>query len=116
MNVHRNVQLSELTTIRTGGKVNYFVEVTSIDELKESIRLSRRLMLPLKFLGGGSNIIFPDAYLDMLVVKISMKGISFLENKSQVKAMAGENWDNFVKLCVNHGGQGKDSQTGIPGS
>lgn len=73
-------------------------------------------MLPLKFLGGGSNIIFPDAYLDMLVVKISMKGISFLENKSQVKAMAGENWDNFVKLCVNHGLQGIECLSGIPGS
>lgn len=113
MRIKENVLLSEHTTIKLGGKVKYFIEAETPDEIKSAVELSRTKSLRLFILGGGSNLIFPDNDINAVVLKIGLKGIDFTENKIVVNA--GEVWDEFVELSVSKGFQGVECLSGIPG-
>jgi UDP-N-acetylmuramate dehydrogenase len=70
-----------------------------------------------QILGGGSNILFSDEGYDGLVVKIDLKGISLTDEGDFIiaHAAAGEDWDEFVKLCIDHACSGIECLSGIPG-
>lgn len=69
--------------------------------------------LPLFVLGGGSNVLISDDGFDGLVLKVALQGIE--RNESLVTAQAGEDWDQFVKYCVDNKLQGIECLSGIPG-
>jgi len=96
------VPIAEYTTIGLGGKAKYFISYKDPDEICSAIEFGRHENLPIEILAGGSNIIFPDAGFDGLVIKIDSKGIAFIEDGTHVNVSvsAGDVWDDFVKLCV----------------
>jgi UDP-N-acetylmuramate dehydrogenase len=68
-------------------------------------------------LGDGSNIIFPDDGFDGLVIRMCIQGVrrSDQDRTAILSAAAGENWDGFVKRCVEEGLAGIECLSGIPG-
>ena len=118
MKLQQNVQLSSLTTIGLGGKAQYFVVVSSADELREALEYAKKENLEIHILGGGSNTIFPDKEFEKLIIKIDIKGLLFQETNSHVHATvgAGERWDDLVKICVENDYSGIECLSGIPGS
>jgi len=118
MHLQHNIPLSNLTTIKLGGKAQHFVVATNTEELAEALEYARSENLGTYILGGGSNTIFPDNELKALVIKIDIKGISYKEvnNHIEVNVCAGENWDDFVKDTVERNYAGVECLSGIPGS
>jgi len=73
---------------------------------------------PLLVLGGGSNILFTNDFPGT-VLKISTKGTHLLKEDDEsvwVQASTGENWDDFVGFCVDHGWGGIENLSAIPGN
>ncbi len=73
---------------------------------------------PLFILGGGSNMLLTKD-IEALVLHINLKGIEVVsetENTVIVKAMAGENWHNFVLWCLQHNYGGIENLSLIPGN
>ncbi|MBL7129521.1 MAG: FAD-binding protein, partial [Ignavibacteria bacterium] len=104
INFQRNILLSDLTTIKLGGKAMFFYECKTTEDLKECLIFTRSENIPVQVIGGGSNIIFPDEGFNGIVLKTDIKGIEFEKSNDDfviVKAGAGENWDDFVKLCID---------------
>lgn len=118
MQIQKNIPLSPLTTIKLGGKADFFAEVKNEDELREAIRFAKKNHLKIHFLGGGSNTVFPDANLKKLVIKISITGISFKTNGKNIlaTAKAGVVWDDLVSACIKKDFQGLETLSGIPGT
>lgn len=119
INFQRDVLLSNLTTIKLGGKAKFFYECKSIEDLKECLIFARSESIPVQVIGGGSNIIFPDEGFNGIVIKIDIKGFEFEESNDDseiVTVGAGENWDDFVKLCIDKNLAGIECLSGIPGS
>ena len=119
INFQHNVTLSELTTIKLGGNAKLFCNCNAIDELKACLIYAKTESLPVQVIGGGSNIIFPDDCFDGIVMKIDIKGIKFNELEKdiiEITSGAGENWDDFVKLCIDNNLTGVECLSGIPGS
>ncbi len=119
MEIQRDVILSDLTTIKIGGKAQFFAVCSTISELKEAIGFARENNLKIHILGGGSNIVFPDEILMGLVLKVEINGIEFREFKQGfliARVGAGENWDSFVELCVEKKLSGVECLSGIPGN
>jgi UDP-N-acetylmuramate dehydrogenase len=112
-----NVRLADLTTIGLGGPANYFISCRSVDDIKSAVEFSRSKKIPLCVLGGGSNIIFPDAGYRGIVVKIDLLGTRFVEenNSVLVSVKAGEPWDDLVAVCASDGLEGLECLSGIPG-
>src|SRR3989344_9657069 len=75
VNVQKNVLLAPLTTFHIGGVAQYFVETAGALELAEAFEYAEAHHLPVRVLGGGSNVIFPDAGFRGLIIRILDGGI-----------------------------------------
>ncbi len=111
--IRQNVLLAEKTTFKIGGKARFFVSAKSEEEIVEAVNFAKNNELNLFVLGGGSNVLISDDGFDGLVVQIGLKGIEIRGNT--VIAQAGEDWDEFVKYCVENNLQGIECLSGIPG-
>ena len=69
LQIRRDVPLAGLTTMKVGGPADYFVTVTTTDQLLKLVRWARRVSLPYFILGGGSNILISDRGIRGLVIE-----------------------------------------------
>jgi UDP-N-acetylmuramate dehydrogenase len=111
--IRENIELAPLTTLKVGGPARFFLTAQSVDEVRSAVLWSRENNLPLFILGGGSNVLIADAGFNGLVLQIGLKGMSV--DGSLITAAAGEDWDEFVRFCVEKALQGIECLSGIPG-
>jgi UDP-N-acetylmuramate dehydrogenase len=118
MMIQENVALAPLTTMGVGGPARFFVEGTSKVEIREAVEYAKTRNLPLFVLGGGSNLIVSDAGWPGLVLKVAIQGINHRHGHGTAyfDAGAGEDWDQFVAMTVQHNCAGVECLSGIPGS
>lgn len=116
MELTRNHSLKNLNTFGIDVKAKQFYTVSNQDDLKKVLK--KFYADELFVLGGGSNILLSDD-IDRTVLHIDLKGISVL-NESQdkviIKAMAGENWHQFVQYCIENDYGGLENLSLIPGN
>ncbi len=119
MLIFENHPLLSLNSFAINVKTKYFTSIQSINELAEVINKNKKgFTEPLLILGGGSNLLFTKDF-NGWVIKNDLKGIELIkedENYYYVKAMAGENWHQFVLFCVNHNYAGVENLSLIPGN
>jgi UDP-N-acetylmuramate dehydrogenase len=116
--MHKNFSLQPYNTFGVDAAAKYFIEIHSIEELKEALEFSNSQALKVLFLGGGSNILLTKDF-DGLAVKLSLKGIHediTGENEVLVTAKAGENWHEFVMHCLEKNFGGLENLSLIPGN
>jgi UDP-N-acetylmuramate dehydrogenase len=118
MLIQENVPLAPLTTMGVGGSARFFVEATATAEVREAVAYAKSRKLPLFILGGGSNLIVSDAGWPGLVVKIAIAGINHrhVHGTAYFDVGAGEEWDGFVAITVQHHCAGVECLSGIPGN
>jgi UDP-N-acetylmuramate dehydrogenase len=112
--VRRNAPLAELTTLAVGGPAERLVEVTDADELVAAVREADEAGRPMLLLGGGSNVIAPDAGWPGDVVLVRSRGVR--RDGGQLVVQAGEPWDDLVAATVEQALAGMEAMSGIPGS
>ncbi len=115
--VEERVPLAPYTTLRLGGAARYFMEARSEGELRDALAWAAQQRLPVWILGGGSNLIVPDAGLPGLVIRIAIAGVEFALAGSEtiLRAGAGVDWDEVVRQAVERGLAGIECLSGIPG-
>ncbi|MDR0981738.1 MAG: UDP-N-acetylmuramate dehydrogenase [Culturomica sp.] len=116
MSNNRNISLTDYNSFRTSAFAKFFCEPQSITEIKSCLQLHAaedKLII-----GGGCNLFFTKDF-EGLVVHPLLKGVAKLSETADwvdVEAMAGENWDDFVKQCVDAGYAGLENLSLIPGT
>jgi len=93
-----------------------FISVTSTNELAKVLKENHGKKLFI--LGGGSNMLLTQD-IDALVIQVGLKGIDVVwqdNEKVHIKAMAGENWHEFVQYCITHNFGGIENLSLIPGN
>jgi UDP-N-acetylmuramate dehydrogenase len=112
-----NVPLAPRSTMGVGGPARFFVEACDEVTVVEAARWAAARSLPLRVLGGGSNIVVADEGVDGLVVRVALQGISARDTEGavEVTAAAGEPWDPLVERAVAEGWAGLECLSGIPG-
>ncbi len=118
MLIQENISLRPYHTFGINVNARYFSSFASVEDL--ALLLSSPLpgtaAAPL-VIGGGSNILFTRDY-DGLVLRNELKGIELVQEDADyyyVKAMAGENWHQFVQYCISHNYAGLENLSLIPG-
>lgn len=100
-------------------RARLFASFNNMDALQEMLEHYNELpYMPLLILGGGSNILFTRD-VDGLVLKNDLRGIELIDEDKDfyyVKAMAGENWHQFVLHCIEKGYAGLENLSLIPGN
>ncbi len=110
--------LAPLTTLRIGGPARDIVEVTSADDLVDTVRDLDEAGEPVLLLGGGSNVVVSDEGFDGTVVLIRTQGlVADVDSCSgaTLTVAAGEVWDDFVAHAVAEEWVGVETLSGIPG-
>ena len=116
MTINNNVSLKAYNTFGIDAKAQSFCNITSINVLADVLKKHRQEALFI--LGGGSNMLLTKD-IDALVLHINLRGIEVVretQNTVIVKAMAGENWHNFVLWCLKHNYGGIENLSLIPGN
>jgi UDP-N-acetylmuramate dehydrogenase len=116
--VRENVTLAPFTTLKVGGKARFFVSAETEEQISEAVKFADEYDLNLFILGGGSNVVISDAGFDGLVLQVNLKRVEKTAERNgvvEITAQAGEDWDEFVRFCVEENLQGVECLSGIPG-
>jgi UDP-N-acetylmuramate dehydrogenase len=114
----RDAVLADLTTLGIGGPIDRLLEVTTRAELVAAVRDADDAGRPLLVLGGGSNVVAPDAGWPGDVVLVRTRGTARRDahDAVELEVEAGEPWDDLVAHTVSAGLAGMEALSGIPGS
>lgn len=119
MKIREDVLISTLTTMRLGGPAKFVIEIENPEEIKTAHEFALEKNLPIFVLGGGANTIARDEGFDGVIIKNAMTGISDIyspiTDKTYIKALGGELWDNVVKFTTEKGLTGIEALSKIPG-
>ena len=131
MKIREDVPISELTTMRLGGRARYVLEIQSVEDVAEAYRFARAHDLPIWMMGGGANTIGRDEGFDGVIFLNRIKGI-FVKVGDQLvpaedfdftssdelalTAMGGEVWDDVVDFVSERGFSGCEAMSLIPGT
>lgn len=119
MDIHTNISLKNLTTMKLGGPAQFFAEVHTVQELHELHQDAQTKNIPVFILGGGSNVIARDEGFAGLILRMKIPGFEVIAddlNTTTVKIGAGEIWDEIVKRTVDMRLSGIEAMSAIPGT
>ena len=117
MELREYVPLAPRTTLGVGGSARYLLDARSEGEIVEALAWANQRGMPVRVLGGGSNLVVADRGFDGLVLAIDLHGVMFSSPSGDalLTAFAGEPWDAVVESAVSHGLAGLEGLSGIPG-
>lgn len=109
----KGVLASLLTTMKSGGEVRYLAEPKSLEELKSVIDWAKTQTLPIKIIGGGSDLLLADAGFKGLLLHPVNRSLELLEG-GKVRVGAGMPLGQLVALCLQNGLSGLEYFARIP--
>jgi len=119
MDIHTNIPLKNLTTMRLGGPARFFAEAHTPEELQEVYRNAQVKQIPVFVLGGGSNVVAQDAGYQGLILRMRILGFEIVKDdlySTAIKIGAGEVWDSVVARTVQMSLSGIEAMSAIPGT
>ncbi len=116
--IEENRKLLSFNTFGIDVRAKFYVQVESVEQLKELIQSDIYKKEKILILGGGSNILFTHDF-EGLVVKMFIKGIEKVDETDthiRIKSGAGLSWHELVMYCVDHNWGGIENLSLIPGT
>jgi len=109
--------LSAHCTLGVGGPARFFCEARGEADVIAAWRWARDRGVPLRILGGGSNVVVADGGVAGLVVKMVLRGLTAraVDASVELTVAAGEPWDDVVRHAVERDWAGLECLSGIPG-
>jgi UDP-N-acetylmuramate dehydrogenase len=115
--VRQQQPLAERTWLRLGGPAQFFAEPNSVDELAALVRRCRNEDVPIRVLGGGSNILIRDEGVAGMVVSLNSAAFSQIQLAGEVvTAGGGVKLAHAISETVRAGLAGLEPLVGIPGT
>lgn len=119
MDIHTNIPLKNLTTMKLGGNARFMAEVRTTEDVATVYRNAKAQSLPVFIIGGGSNVIAKDEGFAGIVIRMRIPGFEIIAddiNSTTIRIGAGEEWDKTVKLTVDMNLTGIETLSAIPGT
>ena len=113
-----NVNLQPFNSFGFNAVAKLFVEINDVDELRQLIETPEFKTEKRLILSGGNNILLTSDFFDGIVILMNNKGIKTIFEDGDdliVRAQAGEDWPEFVRLMVAQGYYGVENLAHIPG-
>lgn len=109
--------LAEFTWLKIGGPAQYLAEPRSRDELQALVVCCHSQKVPVRLLGGGSNLLVRDDGVSGVVIRLTAPCFSEIRiDGTTVTAGGGAALSNLISQTVKAGLGGLEVLTGIPGS
>lgn len=112
-----NAPLAERTWLGVGGAAQYFAEPASVDDLATLVKRFGKEGVPVRVLGGGSNLLVRDEGVKGAVVSLSAPCFSEIKTSGEkLTAGGGAQLASVITESVRSGLAGLDPLVGVPGS
>jgi UDP-N-acetylmuramate dehydrogenase len=109
--------LAHHTWLGVGGAATYFCEPVDIEALARVVARCRERSIPIRVIGGGSNVLVPAAGYAGMVVRLSAPAFCEIEVEgAAVEAGAGAKLVHVVSAAVQAGLAGLEMLVDIPGT
>ncbi len=125
MKIQEYVDSKLHSSFKIGGQFRYFTEVLDKEDLSEASIFAKSKNIPIIAIGEGSNFIFSDKVLEVLAIKIKIKGFEIIParaggkedgNEVLIKVGAGEIFDEIIKKTIDENLAGFETLSAIPGT
>ncbi|HEY0551035.1 MAG TPA: UDP-N-acetylmuramate--L-alanine ligase [Verrucomicrobiae bacterium] len=115
--VREEEPLAKRTTLRVGGKADFFVEPVNEDDLSATLRLCAELKLPFTIIGRGSNLLIKDGGIRGVVISLGHESFSQVQIIGEhLHTGAGAKLKTVSVEARRAGLAGLEFLEGIPGS
>jgi UDP-N-acetylmuramate dehydrogenase len=114
----KSFDLKDFNSLAIPAKAEFFCSIDSVSQLQQALVYAKQQNLKITPISGGSNLVLA-ADVSGLVLHINLKGVSastVVDNTVDISVAAGENWHDFVTLCLNNGWHGLENLALIPGN
>ncbi len=109
--------LAPLTWLKVGGAAQYVVEPRNADELLAVVNACREEGLPVRLLGGGSNLLVRQEGVAGVVVRLTNPTFGEIAVEEDViRCGGGARLSEFVSQAARSGLAGPEILAGIPGT
>lgn len=109
--------LAPYTWLRLGGEAEYFAEPTSVDELAQLVQRCHQEDMPVRLLGGGSNVLIRGEGVKGLVIHLSAGQFCAVHaDGGGLVAGGGAKLSHLTSVAVREGLAGLEPLVGIPGT
>ena len=117
-NLYYNEPMAKHTSFKIGGPADVFIKVDNIEELKETLDLSKKNQIPLTIIGNGSNLLVTDKGIRGITAKLNLKyiGIENENSKEIIKVDAGVPVGLLAQKLLKEEITGFEELSGIPGT
>ncbi|MDN6318426.1 MAG: UDP-N-acetylmuramate dehydrogenase [Marinobacter sp.] len=113
-----NVELSALNTLCVSASARFYIDVTSLDDLRNALAWAQKNGHKTLVLGGGSNLVFAGEFrglvMRMHIAERSWEQVD--ETGATLVLGAGENWHDSVLYAAGAGYRGIENLALIPGT
>ena len=115
--VSRGEPLARHTWLGLGGEATYFCEPVDLEALRRVVVRCRERGIPLRVIGGGSNVLAPRGGFAGMVLRLSAPAFCGIEvRKPAVVAGAGAKLVHVVSAAVQAGLSGLETLVDVPGT
>lgn len=118
-NIKQNEPMKNHTTFKIGGPADFFVKITTVDELKSIIKFSNDENIPITIVGNGSNLLVTDKGIRGLVLKLELKEIKIQQiNEEKIETIvdSGVPMGLLAQKLLKEETTGFEELAGIPGT
>ena len=116
--IYTSFDLRDFNSLALPAKAEYFCSVDNINQLQQALAYAQQNELNITPIGGGSNLVLAGD-ISGLVLHVNFKNVSTsreIDNSIDISVGAGENWHDFVALCLKNGWHGLENLALIPGN
>ena len=82
--IKQNEPMSKHTSFKIGGPAEFYIKITSIEELQKILEFAKKEKIKITILGNGSNVLVADKGIQGIVIRTNLKEIK-IENKENDK-------------------------------
>ncbi|MCA9030154.1 MAG: UDP-N-acetylmuramate dehydrogenase [Planctomycetaceae bacterium] len=109
--------MAQYTWLKVGGPAQWFIEPRNLDELEAVVRACFAEGIPVRLLGGGSNILIRDEGVSGAVIRLASDAFRRVSVEgTTVKAQGAAVLSNVISESVKAGLAGLETLVGIPGT
>lgn len=117
-NIFKNEPMSRHTSFKIGGEADYFIKVTSIDELKNILKLAKENDVPITIIGNGTNLLVKEGGIRGIVLKLELNKFKIKKNSNEIliTVEAGMTLSALSQIALKEEIEGLEFLSGIPGT
>src|ERR1700678_1034005 len=114
--VQQDYPLDRMSTVRTGGKAEYFARAGSAAQLKELLAWAKTICVEVAVVGSGSNLLIADDGVRGLVVKLDRKLALIKHEGERIVCGGGARVPSGAARAAQVGLSGIEFGVNIPGT